>query len=139
MLPEPSQDRLTALLSALPVRQRQVVLLRYGLAGGEFLSLRQAGKRLGITGERVRVIEGGAIASCQYQDGLARWASQPLVDALAQAGGIARFEEVMSALRRRATLQLPPTEGVVRFLCRLDKRVARVRTGRGEVWALRDR
>ncbi|MDP3062887.1 MAG: sigma factor-like helix-turn-helix DNA-binding protein, partial [Chloroflexota bacterium] len=54
-LPEPPQDTLTALLSALSERQRNVLLLRYGLQSGEFLSLRQAGKRLGITGERVRL------------------------------------------------------------------------------------
>ncbi|MDP2952609.1 MAG: sigma factor-like helix-turn-helix DNA-binding protein, partial [Chloroflexota bacterium] len=97
MLPEPSQDSLTALLSTLPERQRQVLLLHYGLQGGTPLSLRQAGKRLGITGERVRVIEGDTIARLRYQDELARWVSQPLVDALTEAGGIARFEDILEA------------------------------------------
>ncbi|MDP3063559.1 MAG: hypothetical protein Q8O40_10200 [Chloroflexota bacterium] len=45
----------------------------------------------------------------------------------------------METLSRKAPpLQRPP-EGLVRFLRRLDQRVVRVRTGRGEVWALRDR
>ncbi|MDP3062016.1 MAG: sigma factor-like helix-turn-helix DNA-binding protein [Chloroflexota bacterium] len=140
MLPEPPQDTLTALLSALPERQRQVLSLHYGLQDGTPLPLRQAGKRLDITGERVRVIERDAIVRLwRHQGELARWASQPLVDALAQAGGIARFEELMEALRRRAPPDHQPSEGLVRFLRRLDQRVVRVRPGRGEVWALRDR
>ncbi|MDP3062507.1 MAG: sigma factor-like helix-turn-helix DNA-binding protein, partial [Chloroflexota bacterium] len=74
MLPSPSQDKLTALLSALPERQRNVLLLRYGLQSGEFLSLRQAGKRLGITGERVRLIERDAICRLWRDRELTRWA-----------------------------------------------------------------
>ncbi|MDP3063560.1 MAG: sigma factor-like helix-turn-helix DNA-binding protein [Chloroflexota bacterium] len=84
MPPSASQDSLTALLSALPERQRQVLLLRYGLESGTPLSLRQAGRKLGITGERVRLIERDAIVRVwRHQGELARWASQPLVDALA--------------------------------------------------------
>ena len=130
---------MTALLSALSERQRNVLLLRYGLQSGELLSLRQAGKRLGITGERVRLIERDAVVRLWRDRELTRWATQPLVDALAEAGGIARFEDLMEALRRRAPPQQQPSEGLVRFLRRLDQRVVRVRMGRGEVWALRDR
>ncbi|MDP2949368.1 MAG: sigma factor-like helix-turn-helix DNA-binding protein, partial [Chloroflexota bacterium] len=136
MLPSPSQDSLTSLLSALPDRQRNVLLLRYGLQSGEPLSLRQAGKRLGITGERVRLIERDAVARLWRMGEPARWASQPLVDALTESGGIARFEDIMAALRRKAPPYERPSEGLVRFLRRLDQRVVRVRTGRGEVWAL---
>ncbi|MDP3065003.1 MAG: sigma factor-like helix-turn-helix DNA-binding protein [Chloroflexota bacterium] len=139
MLPETSQDRLTALLSSLSERQRQVLSLHYGLQDGTPLSLRQAGKRLGITGERVRQIERDAVASLWRDREMVWWASQPLVDALAEAGGIARFEDIMEALRRRVPLHHQPSEGLVRFLHRLDQRVVRVRVGRGEVWALRDR
>ncbi|MDP3063055.1 MAG: sigma factor-like helix-turn-helix DNA-binding protein [Chloroflexota bacterium] len=139
MLPSPSQDKLTALLSALPERQRNVLLLRYGLQSGEFLSLRQAGKRLGITGERVRLIERDAVVRLWRDRELTRRVTQPLVDALAEAGGIALFEELMEALRRRAPSDHQPSEGLARFLRRLDERVVRVRMGRGEVWALRDR
>ncbi|MDP2954011.1 MAG: hypothetical protein Q8O76_11935, partial [Chloroflexota bacterium] len=57
---------------------------------------------------------------------------------LAEAGGIARFEEIMEVLRRRVPPHNEPSEGLVRFLRRLDERVVRVRMmGRGEVWALR--
>ncbi|MDP2953635.1 MAG: sigma factor-like helix-turn-helix DNA-binding protein, partial [Chloroflexota bacterium] len=99
MLPGPSQDTLTALLSALPDRQRQVLLLRYGLPGGEPLSLRLVGKRLGITGESVRLIERDAIAGLWRRGETARWATQPLVDALSEAGGIARAEQVIEGVR----------------------------------------
>ncbi len=75
----PSQEGLTALLSVLPERQRQVLLLRYGLQSGEPLSLRQAGKRLGNTGERVRLIERDAVVRLWRDRELARWAAQPLV------------------------------------------------------------
>ncbi|MDP2949092.1 MAG: sigma factor-like helix-turn-helix DNA-binding protein [Chloroflexota bacterium] len=139
MLAEPSQERVTALLSALPDRQRRVLLLRYGLQGGEPLSLRQAGKRLGVTGERVRLIERDAVARLWRDREMVWWASQPLVDALAEAGGIARFEDIMEALRRKAPPHHQSSEGLVRFLRRLDQRVVKVRAGRGEVWALRDR
>ena len=43
----------------------------------------------------------------------------------------------MEALRRRALPHHQPSEGLVRFLHRLDQRVVRVRAGRGKVWALR--
>ena len=129
---------MTALLSALPERQHNVLLLRYGLQSGELLSLRQAGKRLGITGERVRLIERDAVVRLWRDRELVRWATQRLVDALTEAGGIACFEEVMETLRRRAPSDQQPSEGLARFLRRLDARVVRVRMGRGEVWALRD-
>ncbi|MDP2947966.1 MAG: sigma factor-like helix-turn-helix DNA-binding protein, partial [Chloroflexota bacterium] len=119
LLPSPSTDKLTALLSALPERQRNVLLLRYGLQSGELLSLRQAGKRLGITGERVRLIERDAIVRLWRDGELTRWATQPLVDALTESGGIARFEELMEALRRRAPPDHQPSEGLARFLRRL--------------------
>ncbi|MDP2948649.1 MAG: sigma factor-like helix-turn-helix DNA-binding protein [Chloroflexota bacterium] len=140
MLALPSQESLTTLLSALSERQRRVLSLHYGLQGGAPHSLRQAGKRLGITGERVRVIEQDAVVRLWQRDReMVWWASQPLVDALAEAGGIAGFEAILEALRRRAPPHHQPSDGLVRFLHRLDQRVVKVRTGRGEVWALRAR
>ncbi len=44
-------------LEALPDRERQVVVLRYGLADSEPKTLEEIGRRLGITRERVRQIE----------------------------------------------------------------------------------
>jgi RNA polymerase primary sigma factor len=45
----------------LPEREREVVILRYGLAGGEPQPLREIGRHMGITQERVRQIESRAL------------------------------------------------------------------------------
>ncbi len=45
----------------LDPRERQVVALRYGLENGQPLSLRETGKVLGLSGERVRLIEREAL------------------------------------------------------------------------------
>jgi RNA polymerase primary sigma factor len=44
-------------LSALPQREREVVVMRYGLTGAEPQTLEEIGRRLGLTRERVRQIE----------------------------------------------------------------------------------
>ena len=56
-----SQDTLHRALDELPDRERKVVQLRYGLAGGEPTPLREIGRQLGITPERVRQIESRAL------------------------------------------------------------------------------
>jgi len=48
---------LKAALDALSDRERQVVILRYGLADSEPKTLEEIGRRLGLTRERVRQIE----------------------------------------------------------------------------------
>jgi RNA polymerase primary sigma factor len=48
---------LSAALSALPERERQVLVLRYGLDDAEPKTLEEIGRRLGLTRERVRQIE----------------------------------------------------------------------------------
>jgi RNA polymerase sigma factor (sigma-70 family) len=48
-------------LERLSEREREVLTLRYGLAGGEPLSLGRIGERLGLTRERVRQIEHEAL------------------------------------------------------------------------------
>jgi RNA polymerase primary sigma factor len=48
-------------LLELPDRERQVLELRYGIAGGEPAPLREIGRMLGITPERVRQIESRAL------------------------------------------------------------------------------
>lgn len=50
------------LLGGLGDRQREVLRLRFGLDGGEMLSLGETGRRLGLTGERVRQIQVAALA-----------------------------------------------------------------------------
>ncbi len=48
-------------LSLLEPRERDVLQYRYGLGGGQGLSLTKVGKRMGLSGERVRQIESDAI------------------------------------------------------------------------------
>jgi len=48
---------LTLALNSLPDRERQVLVLRYGLVDEEPKTLEEIGKRLGLTRERVRQIE----------------------------------------------------------------------------------
>ena len=55
------RDALKRALSELPEREREVVNLRYGLAGTDPTPLREIGRRLGITPERVRQIESKAL------------------------------------------------------------------------------
>jgi RNA polymerase sigma factor (sigma-70 family) len=52
---------LAGVLQDLPDRERTVVTLRFGLGGEEPLTLERIGQRLGLTRERVRQIEVGAL------------------------------------------------------------------------------
>ena len=52
-------------IQKLPERDRQVVVLRYGLAGEEPTTLEEIGRRLGLTRERVRQIEVRAFEKLQ--------------------------------------------------------------------------
>jgi RNA polymerase primary sigma factor len=52
-----TQSTLTRLVATLPERHQTVVRLRYGLGGFEPTTLRDVGRRLGISPERVRQIE----------------------------------------------------------------------------------
>ena len=50
-------EALRKALAALPQREREVVVMRYGLTGAEPQTLEEIGRRLGLTRERVRQIE----------------------------------------------------------------------------------
>jgi RNA polymerase primary sigma factor len=50
-------EALRRALAALPLREREVVAMRYGLGGAEPQTLEEIGRRLGLTRERVRQIE----------------------------------------------------------------------------------
>jgi RNA polymerase primary sigma factor len=54
-------EALRSALDELPDRERRVVELRYGIAGSEPTPLREIGRQLGITPERVRQIESRAL------------------------------------------------------------------------------
>lgn len=60
-LSEDSTGRLRKLVAGLGGRDRDVLTLRYGLAGGAPLTLREVGDRLAISRERVRQIEHRAL------------------------------------------------------------------------------
>jgi RNA polymerase primary sigma factor len=55
------EETLRKALEGLPPREQLVIQLRYGLGGHEPQSLEAIGKRLGVTRERVRQIEGEAL------------------------------------------------------------------------------
>jgi RNA polymerase primary sigma factor len=55
------EQALRRALEELPERERTVVAMRYGIGGGEPTPLREIGRRLGITPERVRQIESKAL------------------------------------------------------------------------------
>ena len=55
------REDLTGLLDGLPERERTVIRLRFGLSGEEPLPLEAVGRRLGLSRERVRQIEGAAL------------------------------------------------------------------------------
>ena len=70
------RDALRRALESLPERERMVLGLRYGLGGTDPAPLREIGRRLDLTPERVRQIESAA---------LARLAAQPAVAGLRPA------------------------------------------------------
>jgi RNA polymerase primary sigma factor len=55
------EDALRRAIGELPERERMVLAMRYGLEGGEPTPLREIGRALGITPERVRQIESRAL------------------------------------------------------------------------------
>ena len=55
------RDRIQKLLDAIDEREAVILKLRYGLQDGETMTLRDIGRKLDITRERVRQIEKGAL------------------------------------------------------------------------------
>jgi RNA polymerase primary sigma factor len=54
--------RITQLLTYVDERERQVLVLRFGLLGGEPHTLEETAKQFNVTRERIRQIEAAAIA-----------------------------------------------------------------------------
>lgn len=50
-----------ALINELDPRERRVLVLRYGLGNGHAMTFRDVGKTIGLSGERVRLIEREAL------------------------------------------------------------------------------
>jgi RNA polymerase primary sigma factor len=66
-------EALMRALDQLPERERQVVQLRFGVNGGEPTPLRETGRRMGLSPERVRQLEGKALkrlAATREMEGL---------------------------------------------------------------------
>ena len=61
-------DAIHDVLGQLDDRERQVVIMRFGLEGGTPATLEEVGKAFGITRERVRQIEGKTIAKLRRPD-----------------------------------------------------------------------
>jgi RNA polymerase sigma factor (sigma-70 family) len=65
MIPSPEEEtvradlirRVQQALTCLPMREREIVFLRFGLDGEEEQTLEQVGNRLGVTRERIRQLE----------------------------------------------------------------------------------
>lgn len=60
------REALTVALQCLDVRERTVVILRYGLSGALPRTLSDVGKELGMTRERVRQVENRALAKLRH-------------------------------------------------------------------------
>src|SRR6266571_2313795 len=57
-----------AVLNVLDPRERRVIALRYGLGNGHAMSLRDVGKQMGLSGERVRLIEREALRKLRHSE-----------------------------------------------------------------------
>jgi RNA polymerase primary sigma factor len=59
-------EQIRRVLGDLPIREREVVMLRYGLDGGRVHTLEELGRRFNVTRERVRQIEIRAIRKLRH-------------------------------------------------------------------------
>ena len=53
---------LAGVLGELPVKERRILEMRYGLRGGNPLTLQEAGRKLGLSRERIRQLENRALS-----------------------------------------------------------------------------
>jgi RNA polymerase primary sigma factor len=60
------EQEIQHLLDQLPVKEHEVIRLRYGLADGQERTLREIGLRFGVTRERIRQIEADALRRLRY-------------------------------------------------------------------------
>jgi len=68
ILSEELSDRLEALLSTLSDREAGVILMRFGLGGYRMSNLREISAVYGVTSERIRQIEAGALKKLRDPD-----------------------------------------------------------------------
>jgi len=60
-------QRIDKLLSHVDEREREILLLRFGLKGGDHQTLEEVAKRFGVTRERVRQIEHAALSKIRVR------------------------------------------------------------------------
>jgi RNA polymerase primary sigma factor len=65
-------EEVRARLDELPSREREVLLLRYGLGSEEAMTLAEVGARLGITRERARQLEMQALDRLRHPESAAQ-------------------------------------------------------------------
>jgi RNA polymerase primary sigma factor len=71
------RSSLPALLDVLTPRERDIVKLRYGLGGGKEKTLEDIGRKFGITRERIRQIQVGALQKLRREMGKRETAPAP--------------------------------------------------------------
>ncbi len=59
-------EKVRSVLHSLPTREREVIMLRFGLSDGRVYTLEELGKRFNVTRERIRQIEIRAIRRLQH-------------------------------------------------------------------------
>ena len=97
-----------ALLSALPLRAREVLISRYGLGKAtEPMTLESIGKKYDITRERVRQIENHALQSIRKSDTFKKNESflKELEEKIHALGGIVSEEELLRHLSKDKSVQ----------------------------------
>ncbi len=65
------RDHLVEALDKLSERERRIVVMRYGLADGQFRTLEEVGREFGITRERIRQIEAKALRKLRQPESMA--------------------------------------------------------------------
>ena len=81
------REGITALFKALTPREREIMKLRYGLGGRREKTLEEIGEKLGVTRERIRQIQMGALCKMRRALGRREQPTQYLAACLADARG----------------------------------------------------
>lgn len=109
-------------------REGEVIRARYGLDGGQGLTLQAIGDRYGITRERVRQIEAGALGSLRKKRQAPYFKSfvQKAVSHLKSQGGVEREDQYLENLRKllRDGGGLAEFSSAAKFILELSGRVS---------------
>ena len=60
------REDLEEVLNTLTPREKEVIIMRFGLAGGREYTLEEVGRRFGVTRERIRQIEAKALSKLRH-------------------------------------------------------------------------